>query len=188
MGVSLDRLWAGWRSDFVGSVGASVAPAGGGDGGSEPACVFCAILASGRPDAETHVLWRDPSGAAVAMLNAYPYTSGHLMVMPVRHVGQVEDLTSVESATVWEGVTAAARAVKSAYRPEALNLGANVGRAAGAGVPGHFHLHVLPRWIGDTNFMTTVANTRVLPEALSETDRKLRAAWPSEPSTLTTDG
>ncbi len=186
--MSLDRLWAGWRSDFVGGAGASTASVDSGDGRTEPACVFCAILASGQPDAETHIVWRDAGGTAIAMLNAYPYTSGHLMVMPVRHVGEVEDLTSVESGAVWEGMAAAARAVKSAYRPDALNLGANVGRAAGAGVPGHFHLHVLPRWIGDTNFMTTVADTRVLPEALSETDRKLRAAWPSEPSTLTTDG
>ena len=178
--MSLDRLWAGWRSDFVSGAGSA--------GGTEPACVFCAILASDRPDIDTHVLWRHPSGAAAAILNAYPYTSGHLMVMPTRHVGEVEDLSGAESAGLWQGVTAAARAVKYAYRPEALNLGANIGRSAGAGVPGHFHMHVLPRWSGDTNFMTTVADTRVLPEALSESDRKLRAAWPAQASTLRPDG
>jgi diadenosine tetraphosphate (Ap4A) HIT family hydrolase len=141
--------------------------------------VFCAILASGKPDSETHIVWRHPGGAAFAILNAFPYCSGHLMVMPTRHVGELEVLTPEESRAVWDGVSQAVRALKSAYRPDGLNLGANLGRAGGAGVPGHFHMHVLPRWGGDTNFMTTVANTRVLPEALPASAAKLRAAWPS---------
>ena len=132
----------------------------------------------GLPDTESHVLWRDPAGVVVALLNAYPYTSGHLMVMPVRHVADVEDLGGDESAALWAAVTDSVRAIKSAYRPEGINLGMNLGRAAGAGVPGHLHVHVLPRWNGDTNFMTAVAETRVLPESLAETDAKLRAAWP----------
>ncbi|MDP9072759.1 MAG: HIT domain-containing protein [Actinomycetota bacterium] len=173
--MSLDRLWAGWRSQFLSSA-SSVD--GGPDPGPGPECVFCTILASGRPDHETHVVWRHPSGATVALLNAYPYTSGHVMVMPTRHVGEVEAISPEESAALWQGVAATTRAIKAAYQPDALNLGANVGRAAGAGVPGHFHLHVLPRWAGDTNFMTTVAETRVLPEALSESYHKLRAVWP----------
>jgi ATP adenylyltransferase len=100
------------------------------------------------------------------------------MVMPTRHVGEVEQVTRAESAALWDGVSAAVGALKAAYRPDALNLGANVGRAAGAGVPGHFHLHVVPRWNGDTNFMTAVADARVLPEALTDTGNRLRAAWP----------
>jgi ATP adenylyltransferase len=170
--MTLQRLWAGWRRDFVESAaGAAGAPSGDG-------CVFDAILESGLPDAETHILWRDPDGLAFALLNAYPYTNGHLMVVPTRHVADLEDVDAEESAAVWAGVAAAVRAIKAAYRPDALNLGANLGRAAGAGVPGHFHIHVLPRWNGDTNFMTAVAEARVLPEALSASASRLRAAWP----------
>jgi ATP adenylyltransferase len=167
----LDRLWAGWRSSYIESTTTAV-PVGP-DG-----CVFCGILASGLADSETHVVWRHPGGGVVALLNAYPYASGHLMIMPVRHTGDLEDLAAAEAAALWEGVGQAVVAVKAAYRPDGLNVGANLGRAAGAGVPGHLHVHVLPRWVGDTNFMTSVADARVLPEALATTDAKLRAAWP----------
>jgi ATP adenylyltransferase len=168
---SLDRLWAGWRSSYIETTATPV-PLGP-DG-----CVFCGILASGLPDTETHVVWRHPGGEVVALLNAYPYASGHLMVMPVRHTGDLEDLGTEEAAALWDGVGRAVVAVKAAYRPEGLNVGANLGKAAGAGVPGHLHVHVLPRWAGDTNFMTSVADARVLPEALVVTDDKLRRAWP----------
>lgn len=169
--MSLERLWAGWRSEYLSSTG----EAGPGDEG----CVFCRILGSGESDELTRVVWRSPS--AVALLNAYPYTSGHLMVMPVRHVGQIEDLdaASGEAAKLWAAVTDGIRALKAAYRPEGINLGVNLGRAAGAGVPGHCHVHLLPRWRGDTNFMTAVAEVRVLPEGLDVTWAKLRAAWPA---------
>jgi ATP adenylyltransferase len=140
--------------------------------------VFCRILASGEPDTTTHIIWRHPGGHVVAILNAYPYTSGHLMVMPVRHTADFESLDPGEAAALMEGMRAAVTALKAAYRPEGINLGANIGKAAGAGVPGHLHLHVLARWAGDTNFMTTVADARVLPEALGVTDAKLRGAWP----------
>ena len=166
--MSLDRLWAGWRSEFV------AAAAGYGN----PGCVFCTILTSGLPDEETHILWRDPGGLAVAILNAYPYTNGHLMVLPVRHVADPEDLSGEEATAVWAGMTEAVVALRAAYHPEGLNLGANIGRVAGAGVPGHFHMHALPRWNGDTNFMTTLAEARVLPEPLSSSDERLRSAWP----------
>jgi ATP adenylyltransferase len=161
--VSLERLWAGWRSEYVGSVGAEV------PGGDD--CVLCRVLADGG-----QVIRRDEAVAAV--VNAFPYTSGHLMVLPVRHVGELEDLTAEEGAAVWAGITDAVRALKAAYRPDGLNVGVNLGRSAGAGIPGHFHVHVLPRWNGDTNFMTTVAEARVLPESLDTTVEKLRAAWP----------
>jgi ATP adenylyltransferase len=166
---ALARLWAGWRSLFVTNVG---------DQAPSPDCVFCAILASGLPDDDTHILWRHPNGLVIAILNLYPYTSGHLMIMPTRHVGDLEELTSEESGTLWAAMTDAVRALKASYRPEALNIGANLGRAAGAGVPGHFHVHVVPRWSGDTNFMTSIADARILPEAISDTWRRLRAAWP----------
>lgn len=168
--MSLERLWAGWRAEFV-EAGAAKPEEG-------PACVFCGILSSGLPDTDTHVLWRHPGGQVIALINAFPYTSGHLMVMPVRHVAELEDLDSAESTALMDGLAGAARALKAAYKPHGLNIGANLGRAAGAGIPGHLHLHVLPRWGGDTNFMTSVADARVLPEALSASAARLRAAWP----------
>ena len=167
----LDRLWAGWRSAYI--EGVTGRPEQPGD------CVFCGILGSGLTDEESYVVWRDPAGAAVALLNAYPYGSGHLMVMPTRHTASPEDLSAEEGSALWRGVTDAVTALRAAYRPDGLNLGANLGRAAGAGIPDHFHMHALPRWGGDTNFMTSVAEVRVLPEPLSESYRKITSAWPA---------
>jgi ATP adenylyltransferase len=171
---ALDRLWAGWRREYIEAVASSP---------DQPSpdqyCVFCAIVHSGLPDEETHVVWRHPEGRAFAILNAYPYTSGHLMVMPTDHRSDIEDLDAADSAALWDGLSQAVRALKSAYRPDGLNLGANLGKVAGAGVPGHLHLHVLPRWAGDTNFMTSVAETRVLPEPLGVSATRIRAAWPA---------
>ena len=121
-------------------------------------------------------MWRSPGVAAI--LNAYPYGSGHVLVMPTRHVGDLAEVGGAERAALWDAVHDAVAAVTAAYHPGGVNVGANLGRAAGAGIPGHLHVHVLPRWEGDTNFMTSVAETRVLPEPLSETWRKLRASWP----------
>jgi ATP adenylyltransferase len=165
---SLERLWAGWRSEYIEQAAAS----------DDSDCVLCAILASDASDEETFVVWRHPRDVAAAILNAYPYTSGHLMVLPSRHVGDIEQLDAAESAAVWQGVVEAVQALKAAYHPDGLNLGANLGRPAGAGVPGHFHVHVLPRWNGDTNFMTSVAGARVLPEALPASASRVRAGWP----------
>lgn len=169
--TNLEHLWAGWRTDYV--AGVSSSPAGDGEAG----CVFCGIYASGMPDDETFVVWR--GGRVVAILNAYPYTSGHLMVMPERHVAELDELSVEESTELWRAVADAVVALKAAYAPDGVNLGANLGRAAGAGVPGHVHVHVLPRWSGDTNFMTTVAGVRVMPESLDASWRKVSDAWPS---------
>ncbi|HEV2069373.1 MAG TPA: HIT domain-containing protein [Acidimicrobiales bacterium] len=166
--MPLERLWAGWRGEYVGSATGEIP----GDD-----CVFCRILASGQPDEATYIVWR--GRAAVAILNAYPYTSGHLMVMPTRHVADLETLAADEAQELWEALTSAITAVKAAYAPGGLNVGANLGRAGGAGIPGHLHLHCLPRWNADTNFMTSVAETRVLPEALPTTWSRLRATWPA---------
>jgi ATP adenylyltransferase len=185
----LEQLWAGWRSAYVGEAsgaggsGGSPGPDGSGPGrpsdpGGSSSCVFCRILRSDEPDGDTHVLWRHERASAVAILNAYPYTCGHLMVMPARHVSRLEMLDPTESAAVWEGVGLAVRAIEAAYRPDGLNLGANLGRAAGAGIPDHLHVHVLPRWVGDTNFTTAIADLRVLPETLGDSADKLRRAWP----------
>lgn len=164
-GVALERLWAGWRSVYIES--ATAAP-------SDGECVFCAILESGLPDEKTHIVSR--SDRSFVILNAYPYTSGHLMVMPLRHVPDLSDLDPDERIDLWETVHHAIDTVNAAYKPEGINLGANLGQAAGAGVPGHVHVHVVPRWAGDTNFMTSVAETRVMPESLDQTWNKLRTA------------
>jgi len=169
----LGHLWAGWRSAYISQ---ATAEAANRDAGPE-ACVLCSLIEPGHDDRERRVVWR--GALVVALLNAYPYTSGHLMVLPARHVGELEDLEPAESAELWDGVRRAVVALKAAYHPGGVNLGANLGRAAGAGIPGHLHLHALPRWDGDTSFITSVAETRVLPESLDETWEKLRRAWPA---------
>ncbi len=172
MSNSLERLWAGWRSEYLDtSATTHVEPS------DVQACVFCRILASGEPDEVVNIVWRGDH--VVALLNAYPYTSGHLMLLPTRHVADLEALDADEGAELWQALTAAITAVKAAYAPGGLNVGANLGRAGGAGIPGHLHLHCLPRWNGDTNFMTSVAGARVLPEALPTTWSRLRATWPA---------
>ena len=187
--MSLDHLWAGWRAGYVASVSdgieypgvdPDVAQPESGDHADdeEPKdCVFCAIAASKVADEELHVLYRGKSTFAV--LNAYPYASGHLLVMPNRHVGEISTLSNDEYSELFEVTRLAMIALESAYHADGMNMGANFGRAAGAGIPRHLHVHVLPRWLGDTNFMTTVASTRVMPEALSDSWLKVRHAWPN---------
>lgn len=179
--AGLERLWAGWRSDYLQSSADSPGDDASGDDVTDPGagehCPFCRILASGKPDDETYVVWR--GGSCFAILNAYPYASGHLLVMPYRHVGELEALSDDEADEAWRATRTAVVAVRRAYAPDGLNVGANLGRAAGAGVPGHLHLHMLPRWTGDSNFMTSVAEARVLPEALPTTYARLREAWPA---------
>jgi ATP adenylyltransferase len=164
--MALERLWAGWRAPYV--TDAAGAPVDGGD------CLFCRLLAADPEEA----LVLDRDGLTFAVLNVYPYNSGHLMVAPVRHEADLEGLSSEESVAVMTMTQRAVRALKAAYKPDGLNVGLNVGRPAGAGVPGHVHLHALPRWSGDTNFMTAVAEARVLPEDLQTSYDRLRAAWP----------
>ena len=118
--------------------------------------------------------------ACFSILNAYPYGSGHLLVMPYREVAALEELSPDEHDELWAGVRDAVLAIKGAYSPDGVNIGMNLGHAAGAGIPSHLHVHCLPRWRGDTNFMTSVAETRVLPESLDESWRKLTAAWPND--------
>jgi ATP adenylyltransferase len=173
----LARLWAGWRSLYIQRItadDAEIRPDG------EDRSLFERILHSGRPDDETFIVWR--GARCFTVLNAYPYGSGHLLVLPRRAVSELEALDGDETAELWAAVTTAVRAVKAAYAPDGVNVGLNLGAAAGAGVPDHLHVHVLPRWAGDTNFMTAVANTRVLPEALEVTRTKLADAWPDDPA------
>ena len=170
--TGFERLWNGWRSTYVSSVGAT------GDDG-EPGSVFTRILRSGVSDADANIVHR--SDLVFAILNAYPYGTGHTLVLPYREVADLEALDADEVADLWATVTATVRAVKAAYSPDGVNVGLNLGRPAGGSVSEHLHVHVVPRWTGDANFMTTVANTRTLPEPLDETAAKLRGAWPNSP-------
>jgi ATP adenylyltransferase len=165
--VGLDRLWAGWRATYINEVATQPVP-------ETDDCLF-ERLAAADPT-EALVLARNDG--AFAVMNAYPYTSGHLMVVPVRHAATLVDLSREEAAAVMALTQDATAAVATAYSPHGINVGVNIGRAAGAGIPGHVHVHVVPRWNGDTNFMTAVADARVLPEPLTTSYDKLRAAWP----------
>lgn len=166
----LERIWNGWRSTYVGSAGTQA------DG--EPGSVFTRILRSGLSDDETNIVHRGPH--CFVILNAFPYGTGHLLVLPYREVADLESLEPDEAAELWSTVTDAVRAIKAAYTPEGINVGINLGRPAGGSVSEHLHVHVVPRWTGDANFMTAVANTRTLPEALVDTAAKIRAAWPDQ--------
>ena len=167
--TGLDRIWNGWRSQYVNDIGDRTSV--------EDGSVFTQILAAGLSDVEANIVHR--GSEVFAILNAFPYTSGHLMVLPYREVANLEDLTPSETAELWATVTDAVRAVRAAYRPGGVNVGINMGRAAGGSISEHLHVHVVPRWVGDANFMTATANTRTLPEALPDTAAKLREAWPS---------
>lgn len=171
--MSLERLWAAWRSEYVQAHGAGTADAASSVGGS----VFSRILAAGLPDEEVGIVHRGEH--VFAILNRFPYGSGHLLVMPFREVAELAALTGDEHDELWSTVRDAVSAVTAAYSPHGVNIGANLGEAAGAGVPGHLHVHVLPRWHADSNFMTAIAETRVLPEALAVSWSKLTAAWPA---------
>lgn len=162
----LERIWSGWRAGYV----------NGGGREAESASPFVEILEGGQPDEATHIVHR---GAQVfAIMNLHPYTSGHLLVLPYREVADLTDLTADETSELWATVTDAVAAVRTAYAPDGLNIGLNLGRPAGGSIPSHLHVHVVPRWTGDTNFMSSIANTQTLPESLAAGAARLRAAWP----------
>lgn len=158
----MDYLWSPWRYQYVTTAEQS------------SGCIFCELPAAHR-DRENLIVYRGRLNFVI--LNRFPYTSGHLMVVPYEHVPRLED---VAENTVIEMILLARQAethLRANYQPDGLNMGINIGKAAGAGVAGHIHMHVLPRWMADANFMTSVSETRVLPEDLSMTYDKLTAAW-----------
>ena len=159
--MSLERLWAPWRMPFVGGAHRTTG------------CLFCGV-AGKRDDREHLVVARRAN--AILMLNRFPYAPAHLMVAVARHVGSFTGLKAAEREDVMELAALGERLLRAEYRPHGINAGANLGRVAGAGFPGHLHLHLVPRWNGDTNFMLTVGDTRVLPESLLATWRRLRRA------------
>jgi ATP adenylyltransferase len=166
--MSLEHLWAGWRAAYIEQAVAQPTPPPG-------ECLFEALRE--LPDDEAMILER--TAHTFTVMNAYPYTSGHVMVAPLRHVASLTELGAQEAAGLMHATQRATAAIEAAYRPDGQNVGVNMGRGAGAGVPHHLHVHALPRWHGDTNFMTAVAEARVLPESLRDSYEKLRSGWPA---------
>ena len=140
----------------------------------EDGCIFC-NLPKQKDDQENLIIYRGKR--AFVIVNRYPYTSGHLMVVPFTHKPDFEQLNPKIRAEMMELATRCMSVLRKVYDPQAFNLGANIGEVAGAGIPGHVHIHIVPRWAGDTNFMSTVGEVRVLPETLEETYRRIRTAW-----------
>jgi ATP adenylyltransferase len=161
----MKRLWAAWRMKYI--VNAD----------KETGCIFCNALA--KPDGPENLIVMRREHAFI-ILNKYPYTSGHVMVAPNEHQPSLELLDAPIRAEMMELVSQSIVILRQVYNPQGFNVGANIGVAAGAGVPGHVHIHIVPRWAGDTNFMSTVGDVRVLPETLDETYRRTREAFLSQ--------
>ena len=157
----MERLWTPWRLAYV-------------SGGDEPdGCVFCGAQSS--DDAEPLIVFR--GAHCFVILNLFPYNNAHLLVVPNRHVASLAEASAEERQEMIHLAAVAETAIHEAYAPHGLNMGINLGKPAGAGVPGHLHMHVVPRWNGDTNFMTVIGQTRVLPEELPQTADKLRPVF-----------
>lgn len=158
----MKRLWSPWRMKYIS------------EEKHKQGCVFC--LEPQQPDnAQNLILYRGQQ--AYVILNRYPYTSGHLMVVPFNHQPSLENLRSTERAEMMELATICMQVLRLEYQPEGFNVGVNIGEAAGAGILEHVHLHIVPRWTGDTNFMSALGETRVLPESLEESYLRLKTAW-----------
>ncbi len=158
----MKQLWAPWRLEYVAAAD------------EQEGCVFC--LAEAGDDEERLVVHRGER--AFVLLNKFPYASGHLMVAPKRHLGDLGELEDEEALEIHRLAVQGLAALAETFGPQGYNLGWNLGRIAGAGIVDHVHMHVVPRWAGDTNFMPVLADVKVLPEALVETRRKLAANWP----------
>jgi ATP adenylyltransferase len=162
----VERLWSPWRHAYISSTGAK---------NPDPACIFCTASQNPADDEANLVVHRGDQNFVI--LNRYPYISGHLMVAPYAHIGKLSDAPKSATDEMMDLVKTCERGLRQAYSPEGFNLGMNLGRVAGAGIADHIHMHILPRWGGDTNFMSTVSDTRVLPEDLSTTYEKLRGKF-----------
>lgn len=160
----METLWSPWRYEYIAS--------GGTESGGSTGCVFCEIQKSPERDESNFVLHRASYNYVV--LNIYPYISGHLLVVPFQHVAELDGAAKEITDELMDLTKRCQTALRAVYQPSGFNLGMNLGRAAGAGIADHIHIHIMPRWIGDTNFMSTVGKTRVIPEELSATYRKLK--------------
>ncbi len=150
-------LWAPWRSKYIQSISSK--------SHEKDVCLFCTL--PNKPDDESLIVYRGDN--VYVVLNAFPYTSGHLMVVPYKHVNTLEKLTDNELIELMKTINLSIKILRVALKPEGFNIGINLGRPAGAGIEEHVHVHIVPRWTGDANFMTTIYNTRVLPMSLKET-------------------
>ncbi len=160
----MERLWSPWRHAYIAASGSDMSP---------PAiCIFCAAQKNPADDENNFVLHRGANNFVI--LNLYPYITGHLMIAPFAHVGELDSAPKEVTDEMMDLAKHCETALRDAYHPDGFNLGMNLGRAGGAGIADHIHLHIMPRWAGDTNFMTTVGETRVLPEDLSTTYQKVR--------------
>ncbi len=157
-------LWAPWRMKYVQD---TLQP-------RRDECIFC-VAAKAEEDEKYYVVYR--SKHSYAILNKYPYNTGHVMVVPYKHVACITALEDSELLDLSKTITVAIRALREAFRPDGFNVGANIGRDAGAGIEDHFHVHIVPRWRGDTNFMPIVSETKVLPQLLDDTYRILKKAF-----------
>ena len=158
----MDVLWSPWRYDYIKSSGSA----------AKEGCVFCNMLTNSATDEENFILTRAEFNFVV--LNIYPYISGHLMIVPYEHLSLLSDAGKAATDEMMELTKQAQGAISDVYTPDGVNLGMNLGRAAGAGVDSHFHMHVLPRWVGDANFLTAIGQTRSIPESLETTYERLK--------------
>ena len=160
----MQPLWAPWRMEFI-------------EGAKPDGCIFCAFPKEAGEAADRRNLIVARTACSFAILNRFPYNSGHLMVIPLRHTNDFPALTMQEAADLWRLLQIAVTALTQAYHPDGFNVGMNLGRSAGAGIVDHLHFHVVPRWVGDTNFMPLLAETKVLVEHLQQSYDKLRAQF-----------
>lgn len=161
----MDLLWSPWRYSYIKSGEQETHT-------QTSSCVFCSILESPASDEEKYILHR--AGHNFVILNIYPYISGHLMIVPFAHIAELDELPKEASDELMDLTKKCQSALRKAYEPHGLNVGMNLGKAAGAGVAGHLHMHILPRWVGDGNFMTSIGETRTIPEDLRTTYEKLK--------------
>lgn len=164
----MDVLWSPWRYDYIkGGEKSTTADICG--------CVFCSILNNSATDEENYILHRAEFNFVI--LNIYPYITGHLMIVPFAHLDAIDSAEKAATDELMDLAKKSQTILREVYQPNGFNLGMNLGKAGGAGVAEHFHLHVMPRWIGDVNFMTSIAETRTIPESLTTTYEKLKGKF-----------
>lgn len=163
----MDILWSPWRSEYIEGFKDETA--------KKEECFFCAAIENPHQDSERLVVHR--AEHCIVMMNKYPYNSGHLLVAPLRHIAEFQELNPIELSDIMLMLQRCEMILSSLYKPQGFNIGANLGRAAGAGVPSHLHFHILPRWYGDTNFMATIGDIKVVSESIAKAHQQITEAF-----------